>query len=1267
MTSVRSELPSGTVTFLFTDIEGSTGLLKKLGDKYADVLADQRRIFREIFTRWHGQEVDTQGDSFFISFPRATDAIAAAVEAQKALAKHAWPEGVKVRVRMGLHTGEPFVAQEGYVGMAVHRAARIGATGHGGQVLLSGTTTQLILDDLPDDVSLLDLGRHRLKDMRRPEHISQLVIDGLPSEFPALKSLEALPLEIALESMSVRSPVFLESELVDVSAPVFVGRERELERLEGFLMAALTGEGTVAFVTGGPGRGKTALMDAFTRQIMARHANLLVARGSCNAHTGVGDPYLPFREVMEMLTGNLEARWIAGRIQRENAIRLWEAMPKAIQALVEHGPDLIDVFVSGNVLLACARAAVEGGRSWIERLATLCVTERKSPGELQQRNLFEQYEDVLGKIAEEYPLILMLDDLQWGDSASINLLFHLSRELAGKRILIVCAYRPEEVTLGRGGEVHPLEKVLSEIKQLYGDVWVDLSEVSKGEGRRFVEVYLDSEPNRLSEDFRQALYEHTGGHPLFTVELLRNLQEREDLVKDDEGKWTEGSSLDWSILPARVEGVIEERIGCLEEELRETLRIACIEGENFTAQVVARVQEVGELQLFGKLNRELEKRHRLIHSRGEAKVGEQIINQYAFTHALFQQFLYNGLSIGERRLMHGEVARILEELYAGDTESVAVQLAHHYTEAQQAEQAIHYLQLAGDQARMMYAHEDAIRHYERALHFLKERGDFEYAARTLMKVGLTFHTAFDYQRSRRAYEEGFVLRLSQNEFKSPAPLPLAPHPLRIHFKEPWTLDPCHCPTYHTVVIVKELFCGLVQINPDMSVLPDVAHSWEIFDSGRRYVFHLRDDAHWSDGESVTAYDFEFALKRFLDPKIGASLAYVLYDIKGAKAFNKGIVDDPTTVKVQARDKYTLDMELEEPAGYFLQLLAVAVGALPVPQHVLRTWGEAWIEVENIVTNGPFILKQWERGRSMVLVRNPKYHDQFSGNLDAIEFLFSPYPSNRLEVYESDQLDVTTLGFEETLRVRQRHSDEYRHMPGLFTFFIGFNVKEPPFNDPQVRRAFTLATDRESFANVVLEGYHFPATGGIVPPGIPGHSAEIGLPYDPQEACMLLNEAGYGHRDGFPTLEILTSGKIGFGEQHLQSQWKEILGIEVTWNYKDYPSFLELMEKCPPRLFLYAWTAGYPDPDSFLRMCPLQRYTGWQNDSYTKLIETARSILDQPERMRIYQQAERILIQEAPILPIFYGRDHILVKPWVKNLNISPFGKWFFKDAIIEPH
>ena len=185
-----SELPRGTVTFLFTDIEGSTQLLKRLGGQYGEVLAEHQRILRAAFAAHHGREVDTQGDSFFVAFQRGKDAVAAAADAQRDLAAHPWAEGVEVKVRMGLHTGEPRVGQDRYVGLGVHKAARIGASGHGGQVLLSRTTRDLVEDELPPGVTIRDLGERRLKDLDRPERLAQLEIEGLPSVFGPLKTLD---------------------------------------------------------------------------------------------------------------------------------------------------------------------------------------------------------------------------------------------------------------------------------------------------------------------------------------------------------------------------------------------------------------------------------------------------------------------------------------------------------------------------------------------------------------------------------------------------------------------------------------------------------------------------------------------------------------------------------------------------------------------------------------------------------------------------------------------------------------------------------------------------------------------------------------------------------------------------------------------------------------------------------------------------------------------------------------------------------------------
>ncbi|MFC2031260.1 BTAD domain-containing putative transcriptional regulator, partial [Chloroflexota bacterium] len=338
----------------------------------------------------------------------------------------------------------------------------------------------------------------------------------------------------------LKHPAFLESgdEELFHQPPVFVARERELVRLRGFLKRSLAGQGRVILVTGGPGRGKTALLGEFARQAMDAQPDLLVASGSCNAYSGIGDPYLPLREVMAMLTGEVETRWAAGTITREHAHRLWSSLPDTVQTLLEHGPNIIPALVPGPPLLTRCTAAAPDGTPWLQPLRELVARARAHSQGLEQSHFFQQLTNMLRALAEIHPLLLILDDLQWADAASMSLLFHLGRRIEGSRILIAGAYRPEEASLGRNGERHPLDKVVSELKRTYGDVWVNLTEVDVPEGRHFVDALLETESNSLPEEFATALFEHTGGHPLFTVELLRAMQERGDLVQAD-GVWVE--------------------------------------------------------------------------------------------------------------------------------------------------------------------------------------------------------------------------------------------------------------------------------------------------------------------------------------------------------------------------------------------------------------------------------------------------------------------------------------------------------------------------------------------------------------------------------------------------------------------------------------------------------------------------------------------------------------------------------------------------------
>jgi predicted ATPase len=507
------------------------------------------------------------------------------------------------------------------------------------------------------------------------------------------------------------------------------------------LALALAGQGRVAFVTGEAGSGKTALIQEFARRAQEAHADLIVAGGNCNAHTGIGDPYLPLREILGLLTGDVQARWAAGAITREHARRLWHTLPLATKALLEIGPDLIDTFVPRAALLERAMMGTPGGADWLLPLGEPAQRRPAIPAvpSPQQSHLFEQYTRVVQTLARQAPLMLVLDDLQWADLGSISLLFHLGRQLPGSRILIVGAYRPEEVAVGRDGARHPLAPVANEFQRLFGDPTVN---VDQAERRAFVEAVLDSEPNRLGAPFRQMLYRQARGHPLSTIELLRGMQERGDLIQDREGRWVEGPALDWETLPARVEAAIAERIGRLAGPLQAALRVASVEGEDFTAEVVARVLETDGREMVQRLSGELDRRHRLVRAQTIERLGSRRVSRYRFRHYLFQKYLYDTLDQVERAYLHEDVGNALEELHgvhAGErtalaatagvahvtataatagTSAVAVQLAWHFQEAGLPEKAIHYLHQAGERAAQLSAFQEGIAHLARALELL---------------------------------------------------------------------------------------------------------------------------------------------------------------------------------------------------------------------------------------------------------------------------------------------------------------------------------------------------------------------------------------------------------------------------------------------------------------------------------------------------------------------------------------------------------------------
>lgn len=543
-------------------------------------------------------------------------------------------------------------------------------------------------------------------------------------------------------------------------APPVVARDPQLTHLDALLGQALAGAGRVVFVTGEAGSGKTALLDEFARRAMQTQANLLVARGMCDALTGIGDPYLPFREVLQLLTGDIEPKRAGATLAPDHARRLWSAMPDALRAMAEHGPHLIDAFVPRTSLILRAEAFTQQSSSskrqawWPQLLQPAAAIGEAPPGlptldahlPLQKTDLFEQFTHVLQALAQQHPLLLVLDDFQWADAGSINLLFHLGRRITASPILIAVAYRPDAITSQPGAGRHPLEVVAFELRRISGEPAIDLDQCA---GRPFIEALLDVEPNRLDGVFRQQLLQHTEGHPLFTVEVLRSLQERGELARDGQGRWIRKTTLHWDKLPARVEAAIGERIGRLSDCAQALLAAGSVEGEEFTAEVIADALNIDAAAALHCLSSDLLGRHQLVTAVSLHRLGARKLSRFRFRHHLFQQYMYNRLDIVRRTHLHEAIGRALELLHQDapdEMEALAPRLAWHFEAAGLAEQAASYHLRAGKRATKLAAHEEAIDHLTRGLALVETMPDSPQRARLSLDLHLASVSPLSYVR-----------------------------------------------------------------------------------------------------------------------------------------------------------------------------------------------------------------------------------------------------------------------------------------------------------------------------------------------------------------------------------------------------------------------------------------------------------------------------------------------------------------------------------------
>jgi len=486
-----------------------------------------------------------------------------------------------------------------------------------------------------------------------------------------------------------------------------------------------------------------------------------------------------------------------------------------------------------------------------------------------------------------------------------------------------------------------------------------------------------------------------------------------------------------------------------------------------------------------------------------------------------------------------------------------------------------------------------------------------------------------------------------------------------------TLDPGTMTALNDGRVAAALFEGLTVLDPaTLEPRPGVAERWQVSDDGLTYTFFLRPDARWSDGEPVTAEDFAYSWRRVLTPETAAEYAYMLYPIRGARAYyqaalrDKEVADpnrkeaDWATVGVRVEGPHRLVVELERPCAYFLDLVAFHT-YLPVRRDVVEAHGEEWTFPGNIVSNGPYQLVSWEFRSRMRWEKNPHYWNADAVALERIEACAFEHPNTALLAYETGAVDLTTvvpnLAIMPLLEAqRSGRREDVLYGPQLATYFYRFNCRVKPLTDPRVRRALVLAINRREIIDRAARGGQQPAH-AFVPPGMKGYEPAEGIPEDIEEARRLLAEAGYPGGRGLGELAILVNK--GFDHvplaEVIQQRWRTHLGIDVRIEKVEWKVFLDMVHRLDYQIARGGWYGDYVDPNTFLDMFVTgggNNETGWSNTPYDGLIAAAARETDPSRRMDILRRAERLLLAEVPIMPIYYYTTALLVRPGMEGVE-----------------
>lgn len=496
--------------------------------------------------------------------------------------------------------------------------------------------------------------------------------------------------------------------------------------------------------------------------------------------------------------------------------------------------------------------------------------------------------------------------------------------------------------------------------------------------------------------------------------------------------------------------------------------------------------------------------------------------------------------------------------------------------------------------------------------------------------------------------------------------------------EPQELDPhivTGVPEHHILVALLE---GLVAKDPEtLQPIPAVAQSWQISEDGRVYQFNIRSDARWSNGDPLTAEDFVWSWRRALLPALGNQYGYMYAPIKNAEAFHRGEISDFDLVGVHAPDPQTLIIELDNPTPYFLQLLD-HYSMFPVHRDTLEKFGDAaergtrWTRAGNFVGNGPFVLEQWKLNRIIKVKKNSRYWDANRVQLNGIHFYPTQNISTEERMFRAGQLHHTNeVPVSKIARYRENNPEALHISPYLGTYFYRLNVRLPQLSDKRVRQALAMSIDRDKLVTHVTKAGQLPAY-SITPPGTLGYQADSNLHYDPVRARELLAEAGFNNGEGFPTLEILYNTQ----EEHrkiavaIQQMWKRELNINISLLNQDWKVYLARQARGDYQITRASWIGDYVDPNSFLDMWLAgggNNRTGWYDKEYDRLIQQlAPTASTQAQRFAAFRAAEKILMDELPIIPIYHYVSKHLLHPSVSGMPENILNYALYKNISLQP-